>query len=136
MIKFLLSKTNLDTPKFSLKGKKCYCKVVKVYDGDTITVNLLLHNKFSQFNIRMFGYDSPELRTKNLVEKEKGFEAQFFLEELLKNKIVFIVCDDFDKYGRLLGNVYVSKKDYKLGKSVNDLMISSGHGVPYFGGTK
>jgi hypothetical protein len=41
-------------------------KVVKVYDGDTCKVNLFLSpNSLKQFTIRMNGYDSPELKTKN-----------------------------------------------------------------------
>ena len=36
----------------------------------------------------------------------------------------------FDKYGRILVNVYKNKID------INQWMINNGYGYPYFGGTK
>lgn len=136
-LKRLLSKSTINTPKFSLNGKLVYCKVVKVYDGDTITVNFKLFRKIRQFNIRMAGYDTPELRSKDPAEKEKAILAKFFLQNILLDKIVYLKCLDFDKYGRLLGEVHLSKKQYLSGTPcVNQSMISTGHAVPYFGGTK
>ena len=39
----------------------------------------------------------------------------------------------FDKYGRLLGTLFLNEKDTK---SVNQIMIDNGHGYKYDGGTK
>jgi micrococcal nuclease len=121
-----------NTNKYSLEGKKKHCKVVKVYDGDTITINMRVHNKIYQYNIRLLGYDTPEIRTKDLDEKKAGYVARDFLSNLLMEKIVIIKCGGFDKYGRLLGEIYLSKKDYKLNNSINLLMVERGFGTPYY----
>jgi endonuclease YncB( thermonuclease family) len=85
----------------------------------------------------MYGYDTPELYSKIPGEREKALHAKLFLSNLLLDKLVFIVCDDFDKYGRLLGTIYLSKNDFlKNNPSVNTLMVTENLGVPYFGGTK
>ena len=50
-------------------------KIVKVYDGDTVTISARIHitetqtTKLFRFNVRLRGIDSPEIRTKN--EKER-----------------------------------------------------------------
>lgn len=133
LTKFILKKTTLDnTNKLSFDNFKTYCKVVKVYDGDTITINMIVFGKPRQFNIRMFGYNSPEIRTRDLEEKQKGFEAQQFLHQILFNKIVYIHCHDFDKYGRLLGTIYLFKHDVNDYKdSINQFMIDNNHGTVY-----
>lgn len=55
------------------------------------------------------------------------------MEEFLLFKIVILECLDFDKYGRLLANVRLTKDDEK---TVNRMMIELGHGKEYYGGTK
>ena len=120
-----------NTKKFSLDGKKKYCKVVKVYDGDTITINMFLKKKLYQFSVRMFGYNSPEIRTSDPDEKKAGYTARDYLAEQILDKIVFIQCGGFDKYGRLLGEIFLSKKDVKSKKSINNLMVEQNHGEIY-----
>ena len=50
-----------------------YGKVVSVYDGDTIKVVFLLGNKLYKWNCRLDRVDTPELRTRNDLEKELDF---------------------------------------------------------------
>ena len=114
-----------------------YGKAVKVYDGDTIWVAAspegMINKPVYRFNIRMFGYDSPELKSKNSQEKEAAIRARDALEGLLKNKILRIEqCEKIDKYGRILATIYIGDSN----KSVNDWMVANGHGYPYNGGTK
>ena len=49
------------------------------------------------------------------------------------NQLVYIKCGEFDKYGRLLGTLFINKEDEK---SINQLMIDEGYGYEYDGGTK
>ena len=75
-------------------------KVVKVHDGDTIT----LRTSFRDFDfpLRIMGIDAPELN-------EGGQEAQAWLEKrLLGQQVVVGVNPDnrVGKYGRLIGSVY------------------------------
>ena len=67
--------------------------------------------------------------------KEKAIEARDYLASLIKNEnqLVYIRCCDFDKYGRLLGLIFLNK-DSKT--SVNRMMIEKGYGSYYYGGTK
>ena len=52
---------------------RIYCKVVSVYDGDTIKVVFPIIGsgsmKLYKWNCRINGVDTPELRTKNNLER-------------------------------------------------------------------
>ena len=71
----LIKTANNSIALFSLNNHKYKAKVVNVYDGDTIKVVILFHNKLTRF-LRMTGYDSPELRTKNQNEKAAAIKAR------------------------------------------------------------
>ena len=82
----------------------------------------------------MEGYNSAELRTKDEDEKKKGIEAKNKLSELLLNKVVFVKCGEFEKYGRLLATIYLlNVKGEATGTPVNTLMVEQGYGKPYNG---
>jgi len=57
-----LLKCDNNTEMFSLEGQYKLCKVVDVYDGDTIKVVFDLNGSLYRWTIRMIGYDSPEMR--------------------------------------------------------------------------
>ena len=86
----------------------------------------------------MYGYDSPEIRPSRKLEnreeiKAKAKESRDYLKTKILHKTVLLHCLDFDKYGRVLGNIYSEE----LGnKSVNDHMVEMNYGYAYFGGTK
>ena len=61
-LKSKLLKSDNKTKLFSMDGEIKLCKVVDVYDGDTCKVVFKLKNKLYKWNIRMYGYDSPEMR--------------------------------------------------------------------------
>lgn len=133
-----LSNCDNNTPMFSLEGEMKLCKVVDIYDGDTCKVVFKLKDKLYRWNVRMNGYDSPEMRVSKSnprrdVIKQKAILARDYLSSLVKNQLVYIKCGEFDKYGRLLGTLYINKND---NVSVNDMMVENGHGYSYFGGTK
>lgn len=114
-------------------------KVVSVYDGDTITIILFNKCGFEKHKVRMYGYDSPELKPRLNIKNrkkiiDKAYEARNFLEKLLLNNIVDFESFGYDKYGRLLGNIYLTHFCSKI--NVNKMMIEMGHGVEYYGGTK
>ena len=80
----------------------------------------------------MMGIDTPEIKTKNTYEKQLAVKARDFLRELILDKIVVIECLDFDKYGRLLGNLYIEGNEM----SISNMMIEKGFAKAYDGGTK
>ena len=129
------------TPKFSLQGLTKICKVVDIYDGDTCRVVFNHNGCINKWNIRMNGYDSPEMRPSRNLEnrdeiKKKALESKNFLKSLVANspeQLVYLKCGGFDKYGRLLGELYVNLDDEK---SANQQMIDNNYGYVYHGGTK
>lgn len=110
-------------------------KIVRVYDGDTCFAVFKLNGKYVKFKIRMEGYDSPEMKpsleSKNRENEKKAAQrAKEELEKHVCNKIVKLHCGKWDKYGRLLGIIYVDNLN------INKYMIDNGFGYEYNGGTK
>lgn len=108
-------------------------KVLKNYDGDTLTVNIpdvppLLGKKIS---VRVFGIDTPEVKTKNRCEKEAGRIARNLVAATLKNaKNVELHNVQRDKYFRILADVIVD------GRSLKDILLKNNLAYAYDGGTK
>ena len=123
---------------YSLKGN-FRAKVVDVYDGDTITIVIFNKFGFEKHKLRMYGYDSPEMKPKLHIENRdniiyKAKQAKEFLSNLILNEIVEFESMGFDKYGRLLGKIFIN--NYCSRQDVNQLMLDSEFGYAYFGGTK
>jgi len=113
------------------------CELIKVVDGDTIDV--LIDVGFSTFRkerVRLYGINAPESRTRNLEEKEKGLAAKARLKEILKDfGKHFIIKTEIDKkgkYGRILGQIF----DLECENCANDMLVTEGHAVEYFGGAR
>jgi endonuclease YncB( thermonuclease family) len=137
-----LIQTNNSIPEFSLDGLIKKCKVVSIYDGDTIKVVFKHFNTLNKWTIRMTGYDSPEIRPRlnieNRTEKiENAKKSRDYLKNLImnENQLVYLKCGKFDKYGRLLGYIYLNDPTFTQ-TSVNDIMIENNMGYRYNGGAK
>lgn len=96
--------------------------VTKVYDGDTMTVdidlgfNAWLRNQ----KLRLANIDTPEIRTKDPIEKAEGYKARDFAREFVNTaKQVLIHSKGKGKYGRWIVDIY--KDDLKT--SLNDLLV-------------
>jgi endonuclease YncB( thermonuclease family) len=106
---------------------------IKNYDGDTITFNIkdvhpLLGEKI---NVRLFGVDTPEIRTNDKCEKEKGRTAKRLVANLLQNaKRIDLENIKRDKYFRILAEVKFDQK------SLSEVLIKNGLAYEYFGKTK
>lgn len=94
----------------SLDGETYLGYCISVYDGDTVTVNI--HSKFGnhQWKVRLTGFDAPELRTKDEEEKKHGKACRDMMIDLISGKFCIVKCGLFEKYGRLLGNIYIREK--------------------------
>lgn len=119
---------------FSFEGRECQGKVVSVYDGDTVKIVFPLTDKeperLFKWNCRLINVDTPELRTKNKKEKEFGKKVRDMLREKILNNVVNVKCLDFDKYGRLLVEIFYE------GVSVNQWLIDNNYAKVYQGGKK
>ena len=130
--------------------------LVKVLDGDTIDcyIDLGFDLKIKK-RIRYMGIDTWESRTRDKEEKAKGLLAKARNKELLEQGVFKLKSFGQGKFGRVLGEVFVSP-DY-VGEhivecldnpdnqidlshdgwvSLNDILIEEGHAYDYHGGKK
>ena len=106
----------------------------RVVDGDTVDVTLdlgfdILYNN----RIRLHGIDTPESRTRDLEEKERGLAAKERVKELCpvgSTVTIKTTKDGRGKFGRILGEIFVD------GKNINLEMCKKGYAVAYYGQNK
>jgi len=108
------------------------CKVIKVYDGDTVTVAAFLKGQKQcyRFSVRLRGIDSPEIKSHNPVEKLAAINSRDKLSERILNKIIYLENIGTEKYGRLLADVMFK------GENMNKWMLDNNLAVEYDGGKK
>lgn len=116
---------------FPIKGGK----VIKVYDGDTITIaSKLPYNEspLYRFSVRLNGIDTPEIKGKDISDEEKtaALLARDFVFNLIMDKYVRLENIQNEKYGRILADVYYN--DINL----NNLLLEKRYAVKYNGKTK
>ena len=119
-----LKNSDLSVPKFNINNQIFLAKCVKCYDGDTIHIVIRYNNVLQRFVCRLAEIDTPEIKSKDINEKNHAYKAKEFLINLIYNKLIYVKCGNFDKYGRLLIYIYLEKKDIlKFEKSVNELLV-------------
>tara|TARA_Y100000816_G_scaffold287679_1_gene270840 strand:+ start:751 stop:1152 length:402 start_codon:yes stop_codon:yes gene_type:complete len=121
-----------DAPDFSkcVDGKVLEAKVISVYDGDSIKVIFPLNGVLYRWSCRLNGVDTPEIRTRNLKEKEMGLKVRDLLRDKILNKVVTLNCGELDKYGRLLVDINYESEN------INQWLITNGYAYEYNGGRK
>jgi len=112
-------------------------KVNKVVDGDTIDVDIDLGFDISfSSRVRLAGIDTPESRTADKMEKALGLESKEYLKKAIEAAKSVVIktekMDSSEKYGRILGWVFLDGSD----KSINQKMIDVGYAWGYLGETK
>lgn len=110
-----------------------YGKVIKVYDGDTITIASVLPNTTEpiyRFSIRLNGIDTPEIRGKTQEEKELAIQVRDALYEKIYGKMVELRNVGNEKYGRVLAEIYLD------GENINQWLVDENFAVAYDGGKK
>jgi len=147
---------NNTTPHFSLNGQKMWGRVVSLYDGDTLTIALNVFSGVYKFSVRMNGIDTCEMKSKNDKNKELAKNARSRLLSLITEKdisetstwndrrkinnilnkgmyFVWVECLDFDKYGRLLANIYLNENSTE---NFSQVLIKDKLAYEYKGDTK
>lgn len=107
--------------------------VVKVYDGDTITVVSKLPYDASplyKFSVRINNIDCPEIRGSNDDEKSCATIAKQRVTDLILHRRVEIRNIGTEKYGRVLADVYID------GIDIGTLLVNERLALRYDGGTK
>ena len=143
----LINCTLSNTPMYTFERQTIKGKIVDVYDGDTCKAAVKINGVYQIISIRCYGYDSPEMKPplKN-EDREQEIKAaklaKTALEELVLGRIVKLYFGKLDKYGRFLATIYTKPTSSRISffqsfsVNVNDYMVASGFGTPYFGGTK
>ena len=118
-------------------------KLINIVDGDTVDVDIDLGFGIwmRDERVRIMGIDTPESRTRDLIEKKFGLAAKKRITELLsgpnlvlKTQVARDGEDMKGKFGRILGDFKVEYNGEM--KRVTEIMEAEGHCVPYFGGSK
>lgn len=111
-----------------------YAYVIKVYDGDTITVVVNIpwySRKAYKFNVRLYGIDCPEMRTKDTDEKEIAIKAKQFVETLCNHKTVELQNIQLGKYAkRIVADVIIDEKN------ISHMLLDNNLAVNYYGKKK
>jgi len=110
--------------------------VKKVYDADTITVDIDLGfgTWLKNQQIRLYGINAPEVRGES---KVAGFAARDALLKWmpLESEIIIVtIKDDKEKYGRWLGKIYLQHLVFDKGAvliSVNERLVTEGYAIKY-----
>lgn len=107
-------------------------KVVKVYDGDTITVasKIFGSKNIYRFSVRLNGIDAPEIKGKTQEEKNAAIVSRDALSKIILGEIVYLKDVKTEKYGRLLATVYFNNMN------VNEWLLINNYAIKYDGGKK
>lgn len=108
-------------------------RVIKCYDGDTITIASYLpynESKLYKFSVRINGIDCPEIRGKTENEKKCALLSKIAVENKILNKIVTLDNVGTEKYGRILADVIIDNI------SIGPWLIEQNLAVNYDGKTK
>lgn len=106
-------------------------KVISVYDGDTIRVNVDLGfgilNKGNTGKgqlLRLYGINTPEVRGS---EREQGILSRNRLRDLILGKEIIVRTekDKVGKYGRYIATISLKGSDI----IINDLLVKEGLAV-------
>jgi micrococcal nuclease len=108
-------------------------EVVRIYDGDTVYVNIDgLPKVFGQnIGVRLYGIDTPELRGSDECVKRMARISKLELSTFVrKGKIIEIQNPSRDKYFRLNGDLLID------GQSASQHMLNKGLAHVYTGGAR
>lgn len=101
-------------------------KVIKVYDGDTITCDISLgfNVELKKQKIRLLGINAPEVRGKS---KDSGIISRDALRSKILNKKVTLKTfkDKKGKFGRWLCEIWVNDE------CINDWLLNEGYAKEY-----
>ena len=122
-------------------------QIDRIVDGDTIDATIDLgFDVLYKTRVRLYGINTPEIRTKDLEEKARGQAAKQRLNEIINKAVhmghhLILQSDEKDKYGRYLGTIIIvdCRPEHNTRSNwlyVNKMLVEEGHAVPYYGGKR
>lgn len=145
---------DINTPLFSFNGINCISRIVDITDGDTLKAVIFFKENYYKIIIRLNDIDTCETRSKCDENKNLGIKAKLRMYNLITDKnldnnddikknikkelntychLVYIKCYDFDKYGRVLADIYKNENDEN---SFSTILINEKLAYKYTGKTK
>lgn len=109
--------------------------VIGVYDGDTITVEVLLwKGRKEEFRVRLKGINAAEMKKSTGERKELALKAKQFVRDRVLGKKVQIEAPKFeeDDFSRVLGTVYYM--DGEEQKNLNQVLLEEHLAQVYYKG--
>ena len=141
-----------NTPLFSFNGVNGMSRIVDITDGDTIKAIINFKDDYYKIIVRLNNIDTCETKSKCEENKNLGINAKKRLYNLITNKtietndkklikkelndncyLIYLKCYDFDKYGRVLGDIYKNEND---NISFSSILINEKLAYIYGGKTK
>jgi endonuclease YncB( thermonuclease family) len=141
-----------NTPLFSFNGVNGMSRVVDITDGDTIKAIINFKDEYYKIIVRLNNIDTCETKSKSEENKILGINAKKRLYNLITNKtiesndkkiikkelnencyLIYLKCYEFDKYGRVLGDIYKNDVD---DVSFSSILINEKLAYIYGGKTK
>jgi len=109
-----------------------WAKVSRVVDGDTVEIAFLHGGKVPmRISIRIFGVDTPEKRTRNVLEKQAALKVKEIVERWVGVTPVRAVFYNWDKFGgRIVGDILVR------GQYLSEFLLTNRYAHPYGGKVK
>lgn len=107
-------------------------RLIRIVDGDTVDAEIDLgFGVYMKQRVRLYGINTPDSRSKDLNEREKGLASKSRLSEIItKEFVIETILNKRGKFGRILGNILVEQEDGTM-LDVNKLLVSEGHAVEY-----
>ncbi len=107
-------------------GWSTKCRIVEVYDGDTITVEIT-----RRVRVRLLDCWAPEVKTTDATEKARGIASRDHLRAAVENcdATLFVPGSDRDMLGdewtmgRVLGHVWLEGDK----ESLSEFQVKAGH---------
>lgn len=119
----------LELKRTVIRGPR-YCRVISVYDGDTLDLAFFENGTLVRYKCRLAAIDTPELRSVDAEIKELAYRAKDYLNTRVNKDpkaILHVQFVDSDKYGRPLVILYDKDiKELEFNKSINNELMARG----------
>ncbi len=141
-----------NTSYFSFNGLNCMSRIIDITDGDTVKAIIPFKNDFYKIIVRLNNIDTCETKSKCEENRKLGLDAKKRIYNLITGKTitdvdkklikqelnnnfyqVYIKCYDFDKYGRVLADLYSTSDN---NESFSSILINEKLAYIYTGKTK
>ncbi len=109
-------------------GERSQARVLEVYDGDTVVI---LNSSGKREILRYAGMDTPELHHPLFPQEEFALRAWERNRELVEGRELELLSFGRDRYGRLLGYLFLPLAEGPV--PIQEILLREGLGVPRYG---